>query len=286
MLGAIKTFIKKLPIMREILMIPQMRASLLGIQRLQQEAFIRDLMSQERYRDPKRLTSFEFQIYSQNGEDGIIAEIFRRIGVKDRTFVEIGVGDGVENNTAFLLAQGWRGIWVEGGAENLRTIRTNHASYLNTERLKLVELFVTRESIAPALKAVSVPLEIDLLSLDVDRNTYWVWEGLADLSARVVVVEYNATFPPQVDWKVDYVADAWWDDSFNYGASLKALELLGRRLGYALVGCDLSGTNAFFVREDLCSEAFHSPFTSEQHHEPPRYWLVRLAGHRRPRTPA
>ena len=280
-----KNFLKNLPIIRDILSIRVLIKEVQRVLRVQQEAYVRDLLGQERYRDPKRMTSHEYQVYSQFGEDGAIAEIFRRIGLKDRTFVEIGVGNGAENNTAFLLTQGWRGCWVEGDPYYLGVIRTNLAAYLNDGRLKLVELFVTRENIAGALNAVCVAKEIDLLSLDVDLNTYWVWEALADLSPRVIVVEYNSTYPPSIDWKVPYAADAMWDGTFVFGASLKAYELLGRRLGYNLVGCELSGTNAFFVRNDLCGDKFLSPFTAEEHYEPPRLWLARGSGHRRPKTP-
>src|SRR5512135_8523 len=79
-----------------------------------QEQFIQNLLAQPRYADPKRLHRFEHQVYSQNGEDGAVAEIFRRIGTTDKFFVEIGVGDGLENNTVNLLSEGWRGVWVDG----------------------------------------------------------------------------------------------------------------------------------------------------------------------------
>jgi len=67
-----------------------------------------------RYRDPKRLLFHGAQYWSQNYEDGMIAEIFRRIGTVNKTFLEIGVGDGSENNTTALLAAGWNGWWIEG----------------------------------------------------------------------------------------------------------------------------------------------------------------------------
>ena len=67
----------------------------------------------ERYRDPKRLLPHGAQYWSQNYEDGMIAEIFRRIGVQSKTFLEIGIGDGRENNTAALVAMGWSGWWID-----------------------------------------------------------------------------------------------------------------------------------------------------------------------------
>jgi hypothetical protein len=69
---------------------------------------------------------------------------------------------------------------------------------------------------------------------------------------------------------VNYFANRVWDKSQNFGASLKAMELLGNELGYCLVGCDYTGTNAFFVRSDLVEGHFASPFTAENHYEPAR----------------
>jgi hypothetical protein len=120
-----------------------------------------------------------------------------------------------------------------------------------------------------------------LLSLDVDRNTYFLWAKLGRFRPRAVVIEYNSSIPPDVDWKVDYHPELSWNETVYFGASLKAFELLGRELGYRLVGCELHGMNAFFVREDLCSSEFAEPFTAENHYEPPRYWLIRRDGHAR-----
>jgi hypothetical protein len=286
MLGWMNRLYGKLPLVREIREIKMTLARQAAVvERALVESFVLSLIGQERYRDARRLAHSEHQVYSQNGEDGIIAEVFRRVGTSSRAFVEVGVGEGSECNTAFLLSQGWRGCWVEGNPKSAHTIRAHFEPYLREGSLQLIELFVTRENIAPALKTVGLAGEIDLLSVDVDRNTYWIWEALGAIRARVVVVEYNATYPPSIDWTIGYAADQWWDGSFEFGASLKAYELLGRRLGYSLVGCDITGTNAFFVRDDLVGESFVAPFTAENHYEPPRYWLVRPPGHRRPARP-
>lgn len=249
--------------------------------RSNQEIFLLNLLNAGRYADPRHLAHHEHRVYSQNGEDGIIAEIFRRIGTEHRTFVEIGVGDGRENNTALLLAAGWSGVWLEGDKKCARAIREHFARQLTDGRLKLMESFITTENIHELLARAPAPPKIDLLSIDIDRNTYYIWEALPELRPRVVVVEYNATMPPHLDWKVEYRADRWFDGSFYYGAGLKTYELLGKKLGYSLVGCDLCGVNAFFVRDDLLGDKFVGPFTAENHYEPPRYWLIRTIGHPR-----
>ena len=106
----------RLPLVREC---REIRASLSRIEKaLKAGQTIRlldfDLRDHPRYGDPRRLLRYHSQVCSQNGEDGIIHEIFRRIGTTTKIFVEVGVGDGCENNTAFLLSQGWTGFWIDG----------------------------------------------------------------------------------------------------------------------------------------------------------------------------
>jgi hypothetical protein len=237
-----------------------------------------ELAGNPRYTDERRLLKHGFQVCSQNAEDGMIREIFHRIGVGNRLFVEVGVGDGHENNTAFLLSQGWTGFWIDGDDTFRKVLATRPD--LQGDYIKSVVTFVTRENIAALFAELGVPSEFDFLSLDIDQNTYFAWEGLKEYRPRVVVVEYNAVVPPYVDWKVNYEAQRVWNGTANFGASLKAFENLGRQLGYELVGCDIIGVNAFFVRKDLVTDRFAQPFTAENHYEPPRYALSHRRGHR------
>ena len=237
-----------------------------------------ELENHPRYGDPKRLLRYAFQVCSQNGEDGMIHEIFRRISRESRIFVEIGVGDGCECNTAFLLSQGWTGYWLDGNDVFLETLKDRPD--LGGGCLKHSVAHVSRENIATLLEELKVPKEFDLLSLDIDQNTYYVWDGLKQFRPRVVVVEYNAAIPPDIDWKVHYHPNRTWDGSQNFGASLRAFEALGAQLGYKLVGCDFTGINAFFVRSDLIADLFAAPLTSENHYEPPRYHFTIRRSHR------
>ncbi len=266
----------RLPILRDLKRL-QVDVATLRAERVQDH--LDRLLARERYREPGRLARHEAQVFSQGGEDGAIAEIFRRIGVDARTFVEIGVGDGLENNTSFLLWQGWSGWWVEGNEAYATAIRGSFRRPLDEGQLRLIEAFVRSDGIGDLFAHHGLPEECDLFSLDIDRNTYWTWAALRRFRPRVAVVEYNASVPPQVDWKVEDRPDRTWNGSVYFGASLKALELLGRDLGYSLVGCSLTGGNAYFVRDDLTGDRFAEPFTAENHYEPPRYFLARRLGH-------
>ena len=264
----LKRIYASIPPFRELIQIRDAISNLKYEQRKFEFSMLEAMASTSaRYNDPKRLLRYGLQCNSQNLEDGMTCEIFRRIGTTNKTFAEIGVGDGKENNTAMLLAFGWSGYWFDGDS-------AMHAM-LNSDKqynLKAKTAFVNRENVACHFSEAGVPIEPDLLSLDVDQNTYYIWEGLSQWKPRVVIVEYNAAIPPDQVWKVKYDPNTTWNGTQNFGASLKAFENLGTKLGYSLVGCDITGINAFFVRSDLVGDdRFCKPFSAENHYEPPRY---------------
>ena len=277
--------LKRIPLLRQLLHarddLRELRAIAELQLRLDKELLTATLLAQPKYQDPKRLNRHEAQVFSQNGEDGAIAEIFARIGVVDRVFVEFGAGDGMENNTTYLLFQGWSGFWFEGDESNVQAIRESFEQAVRKNRLVVAREFLTAERAPEILSKHQVPREFDLLSLDIDRNTSWIWRKLGEFRPRVVVIEYNASIPPQDEWEIAYSADAKWEGTLCFGVGLRTLQKIGEKLGYVLVGCELSGTNAFFVRNDLAVNRFLAPFSAENHYEPPRYFLSRTWGHRR-----
>jgi hypothetical protein len=238
-------------------------------------------LAKPRHSDPKRLLRYGFKAYSQSDEDGIIQEIFKRIGVVHRTFIEFGVETGIECNTAMLLVAGWRGLWIEAAKEDAAQIRRELASFLKDGALKLVESLVTAENVNTLFERAGFTGEIDLLSIDIDYNDYWVWKAIDIIKPRVVVIEYNATLPPPLSLVVPYAPTTAWNGSNYFGASLEALARLGTSKDYRLVSCNISGVNAFFVRDDLCGDRFLEPATAEEHYEPARYHFTAMpAGHR------
>ena len=254
----IKNRMKQLPVIQEI-------------ERLQQ---------QQRYQDPKCLIPFGSKIYSQSDEDGIIREIFNRMGTTNKTFVEFGIGNGLENNTLALLFEGWQGLWIDASSKSIKKIRENFNIILDKKQLKLTQSFITKENINQLISAQIKSEEIDLLSVDIDGNDYHVIEAITCVSPRVIVVEYNAKFTPPVLYCMDYNPTHQWDKDDCFGASLKFFEVNLDKKGYALVGCNLSGANAFFVRKDLVNDHFLAPFTAENHYQPARYYLSGyFAGH-------
>jgi hypothetical protein len=245
--------------------------------------FWEETLATPRYAHPKRLLRHGFKVYSQCDEDGIIQEIFQRIGLHSRRFVEFGVGTGAECNTAKLLIEGWQGLWIEAVEQFAAQIRTAFAPYIGAQKLSLTQSFVTAENIDALLLRSGMQGEIDLLSIDIDCNDYWIWRAIAAIKPRVVVIEYNATLRPPLSLVVPYEPNRRWDGTSYFGASLEALVRLGREKGYRLVGCSFSGANAFFVQDGVAAGHFLDPPSAEEHYEPPRYFFADLAAGHRPR---
>ncbi len=245
----------------------------------QAHAEIRSLLSSPKHREPKDLNPHEYRVYSQNGEDGIITEIFRRIGTTNRYFVEFGASDGFENNTALRVRQGWRGLWIDGDAPAIANAREHYRPEVDAKALTIMNSFITAENIESLFKEADVPAEFDFLSIDIDRNDYYVWEKIENYRPRVVCMEYNPIYPPPIEWVIPYDPKAMWDYTTRTAASLESITKLGEKKGYALVGCCLSGVNAFFVRKDLLGDHFSPPYTALHHYERERFRLYEWDTH-------
>lgn len=203
---------------------------------------------------PKDLTSYEKKIYSQNGEDGLIEEIFKRIGTRSKFAVEFGVEDGRECNTRLLIERGWNVLQMDGHDDNPPSIKHE---------------FITAENINRLFRKYKVPHDLDMLCIDVDSNDFWIWKALdTKYRPRLVVIEYNASFSPAQSRTVAYDPKLTWDGSMYFGASLLALDRLARAKGYRLVCCDQKGVNAFFVREDLLDEKLEAKTPAQAYRGP------------------
>ncbi len=235
-------------------------------------------LTKKRMSQPLALENFGYKVYSQNDEDGIIQEIFRRIGTETKEFIEFGVQDGLECNSHYLLHQGWHGLWLEGDSGACTQIGHKFRPVIKDGRLKVVNAFITRENIEALIlknrNSHNDGTSPDFLSIDIDGNDWYVWDAIKSIKPRLVCIEYNGKFPPDYNWKQAYDAKHIWDGSDWQGASLKAMELLGKQKGYVLVGTNLTGVNAFFVREDLFSkEKFLACVTAEELYNPTRMEL-------------
>lgn len=203
------------------------------------------------------LEAHEASVYSQSGEDGVIARLFDRIGSTNRFFVEFGAKDGrwLSNTANLRLHRGWTGLLMDGevaeSSDGTSQAEADAGARLPADEsaARVRQELVTRENINELLTHYGVPTTFDLLSIDIDGNDYWVWQALEGFRPRVVLVEYNIFFELDERKTIPYDPAHVWDESAFHGASLAALWELGRQKGYRLVYTDSYAPNAFFVLE-------------------------------------
>ncbi len=205
---------------------------------------------------------WEISIWSQNGEDGILLNLFSRIGATSRRFLEFGCGTGLECNSANLaLGFGWSGLLLDANSTHVTKARMFFRDHLGADagRVQLRAGFVTPENINDLLGEVTpAGGDLDLLSIDVDSIDYWIWNAIdGRFSPRVVVCEYNASFGAErsvtVTPRDGFDPFTKHASGYYHGVSLTALHKLAAARDYQLVGCDSAGVNAFFVRRDCAN---------------------------------
>jgi hypothetical protein len=195
------------------------------------------------------LTSCELSVFSQNGEDGVLLEILRRVGEGRREFVEFGAERGVEGNcTALADIFAWSGLFIEADEDKAMSLAWKYRDYASVRTLRAR---VTAENINELFAAHHVSTEPDLLSIDVDGNDLWLWKALTSVAPRIVVIEYNAHLDHSRPLVQPYDPDWEWGGTDYFGASLGALATIAAEKRYVLVHTELAGVNAFFVRADL-----------------------------------
>jgi len=192
------------------------------------------------------LSKYRSNTFSQNGEDGVIAELFSRIGTTNRYFCEFGAWDGRHLSNCFkLLTEGWSGLMIEGEPDRFTDLERTASEY---PKLTIRHAFVdwrTGSDLAldKILAKAGAPADLDLLSIDIDGYDYQVWSSLERYRPRVVLVEINSAYPPGVE--------AVHPNGLG-GSSFSSMIQLGFEKGYVAVA---HTGNLFFVLGELASAA-------------------------------
>lgn len=216
----------------------------------------------------------EFKVFSQFGDDGIVQYLVSAVGIepRERAFVEFGVEDYREANTRFLLVHdNWRGLVMDGSAEHVAAIRSDRIAWRYD--LTAEHAFLDRENVGALIRRHGFWDDLGLLSIDVDGNDYWLWESLEGLRPPIVIVEYNSVFGFEravtIPYDPAFARTRAHHSNLYWGASLRAVCLLAERRGYAFVGANSAGNNAYFVlRERL---GFLRPLSAAEGYVESRY---------------
>ena len=201
-------------------------------------------------KDYINLTDYEFSVFSQFGDDGIIQYLINKINIPFKTFIEFGVEDYLESNTRFLLQNNnWSGFVMDGDSQNILKLKATN--FFWKYDLEAQSIFITKENISDLLQPFYQKWGgVGLLHIDLDGNDYWIWKKI-ELKPIILILEYNSIFGSDRAITVPY------DPSFTrteshysnlyWGSSLKSLYNLSISKGYEFVGCNSAGNNAYFV---------------------------------------
>ena len=202
------------------------------------------------------LSAFSRNVTSQFGEDGILEEILKRIGVKTRYCVEFGAWDGKHLSNTWNLwhEKGWSALLIEGEAERVDALKKSLAQFPKVQSYCAFVGLEGANKLDEILKRNNAPQEFDVLSIDVDGDDYHIFKSIEEFRPRVVLVEYNPTIPSHLE----LVAAPG-----NYfGASALSILKLAKTKGYSLAAC--TTTNLILVHDhDFVKLGFPEPQLSE-----------------------
>lgn len=197
--------------------------------------------------DSRFLLTFKHNITSQDGEDGIISKIFEIIGTENKWCVEFGAYDGLVNCNSHTLVTGgrWNGILIEADSGRFSGLKKTYEGFENAH---VFRTFVGHgpgcTPLEDILSDLNVPVDFDLISIDIDGNDWHLWREFTGYRPRVVIIEFNPTIAN------DVVFIQKNDQKVMQGNSLRAFVMLGKEKGYELV-CVTTYNAIFVVREEF-----------------------------------
>lgn len=220
-------------------------------------------------------------IKSQNGEDILLENIFKRIGFTNKHIVDIGAWDGVylSNTLLFKDKYNCKRLLIEGNITKVKNA---------TIKEKIVHSIVGSNNINTLLK--DLPDTFDLLSIDIDGDDYYVLKAMVK-KPRVIILEYHTGLPndfPLViienhdtmkSFKDKNKTDKIFRKNGNchngyWGANMLAYVNLLKNKGYSFVTS--KGDNLIFVLDNEISKLDIKPMDTDyiinNYFQPNNYW--------------
>ncbi|MES2122078.1 MAG: hypothetical protein V4492_04785 [Chlamydiota bacterium] len=207
-------------------------------------------------------------IYSQNGEDGILEQLINELGIKEGTFCEFGASNGITSSNTYNLIRkhNFTGLAIELDQSLYQVCQANYTAYPNVQVFNGGVFYYDRENDLDAwLKRGNVPWDLDVLSIDIDCDDYYVWENLTDFHPKIVIFEVNSYRDPVFDelprrpsheYNIDPLK-VWCPSRIAQGCSFISAIKLGIKKGYVPVS--FTG-NLTFVRKDLVHQLKEFPY--------------------------
>ena len=191
-------------------------------------------------------------VYSQNGEDGIIEELLKRMKIEEGWVCEFGAWDGKHFSNTFNLIQknkNFKAVYIEGDEEKyqdlLKTVEEHPNIYpvhKNVEVEYLDVLYEKAWTLDRILYPLPIPKEFEILSIDVDSTDYHIWDQLTLYYPKIVIIEINSSVDPNNENWIQEAGHPLYETT-----AFRPMLNLGLQKGYKFV-CHTG--NMIFVRDD------------------------------------
>jgi hypothetical protein len=203
------------------------------------------------------LSDYEFKIFSQWGEDGIIDFLIREVPINNKTFIEFGVEDFLESNCRFLLMNSdWNGFVIDASIKNIEKLKISN--YYWKYNLNALCAFIDKDNINELLKKSNFDKDLGILSIDIDGNDYHVLNNINYFNPRIIICEFNPVFGTDQKITVPYDPKFYRTkkhySNLYWGTSINALIFLLNKREYTLIGTGMLGCNAYFVKNSLLTD--------------------------------
>lgn len=196
------------------------------------------------------LIKYQKNVYSQNGEDGVLEEIFKRLKISDGWACEFGAWDGKHLSNAFNLVKNknWKCVMIEADSNKFQDLLKTAEEYTNIVPIHSTVHYSEGKGVKldETLKQTEIPKNFDLLSIDVDSCDYHIWKSLKNYNPKVVVIEHSG-----LDMYIIQREGAVHKKDIDGSTSFHPIKELGDSKNYALL-CDTG--NMFFIRKDLLEQ--------------------------------
>ncbi len=186
------------------------------------------------------LNQYAKTVTSQSGEDGIIEKILEVIKDNDKWCVEFGSWDGkkLSNTYSLIVDKDYSAVLIEGDKKRFKDLLKTFESNPKVTSINALVGFNVSDNLDTILKNTRIPKNFDLLSIDVDGNDYHIWDAVKEYKPKIVIIEFNGTIPPQVEFVQPR------DMSITQGSSILSITRLAKSKGYELVAAT---SNAIYV---------------------------------------
>ncbi|KPL22264.1 MAG: hypothetical protein AMJ75_08385 [Phycisphaerae bacterium SM1_79] len=199
-------------------------------------------ISEKSQQKPNRwLNDYARDVTSQHGEDGIIEKALEVIGQTNQWCVEFGAWDGktLSNTYNLIVNKGYSAVLMESKKKRFNELLSNFQKNQAVIAINDFVGFEGRNSLDRILQITPIPVDFDLLSIDVDGCDYHIWEATKHYRPKIVIIEFNQSIPASVEFVQPR------DAHIAQGSSLLSISKLGKTKGYELV-C-VAGANGIFV---------------------------------------